>query len=81
MTGEQKIYSENEVLEIIRQVLFYGTPETYDNGGMYGNMKPTDTRKRAKDSYEKHFIKTSKTKCGNQLPQLSNPKEGINRKK
>ena len=57
---EERLYTLDEVLEVVRQVLFYGTPEVYDNGGMYGNVKPTDTRKRAKDAFEKYYQSKNK---------------------
>lgn len=53
-----KNYTEEEVLEIIRQVLFYGMPEYYEQGGLHGNINfpPKGTYKKAKEYYEKFYL-------------------------
>lgn len=51
------LYSKEEVLEIIRQVMFTGTPELYDNGGLHGNMIPTNTKKRTEEVFNKYYLK------------------------
>lgn len=55
---QDKIYSHDEVIEIIRHVLFGGTPEFYDSGGLYGNhrLSKNHTTKRANDAFEKYLI-------------------------
>lgn len=53
----QITYTQDEVYEILRQVMFTGTPELYDQGGMHCSMKPTDTRKRAVEAFNKYYLK------------------------
>lgn len=53
----QVTYTKDEVYEILRQVMFTGTPELYDQGGMHRSMKPTNTLKRAKEAFEKYYLK------------------------
>lgn len=53
----QVMYTQDEVYEIVRQVLFTGTPELYDQGGMHRSIKPTDTRKRAVEAFNKYYLK------------------------
>lgn len=53
----QVVYTQDEVYEILRQVMFTGTPELYDQGGMHRSMKPTDTLKRAKEAFDKYYLK------------------------
>lgn len=56
---DKEIYTKEEVLEIIRQVLFTGTPELYDQGGMHRNMglPPNYTKIRAEKAFEKYYLK------------------------
>ncbi len=56
---EEETYTESDVIEIIRQVIFHGTPETYDNGGLHGNIKPTNTQERAQLAFEKYYLKNN----------------------
>lgn len=53
-------YTEDEVLEIIRQCLFYGNPEYWEQGGINKNINfsPKGTYKKAKDYYEKYYLKS-----------------------
>lgn len=52
-------YTKDEVFEILRQVMFTGTPELYDQGGMYKNINlpPNHTITRAKKAFEKYYLK------------------------
>ncbi len=54
-------YSLEEVYEILRQVLFTGTPELYDNGGLHGtiNMPRNFTKVRAMTAFRKYYLKES----------------------
>lgn len=54
-----KLYTEEEVLEVVRQVLFYGTPEYYEQGGINKciNYPPNGTYKKAKDYFDKYYLK------------------------
>lgn len=58
-----KMYTEEEVLEAIRQCLFYGEPEYWEQGGCNRNINyPSGgTYKKAKDYFERFYLKT-KTK-------------------
>lgn len=53
---EGKEYSEAEVLELIRQVLYNGTPEYYEKGGVNGviNFPKGETFAKAKRMFEKY---------------------------
>ncbi len=39
VTQKPAVYTIEEVYEILRQVMFTGTPELYDQGGMHHGMK------------------------------------------
>lgn len=56
---EEKVYTEKEVLEIIRQVLFYGEPEYWEKGGVTGCIPypPGGTYKKAEHYFKKYFLK------------------------
>ena len=56
--SEEKKYSYLEVIEILRQVMFTGTPEFYDNGGVHGNhnLSKDHTTKRAKQAFDKYYL-------------------------
>lgn len=53
------LYTQDEVYEILRQVMFTGTPEFYDQGGICGNhnLPPGHTLKRAKEAFTKYYLK------------------------
>lgn len=59
MEDKPKIYSEEDMLEAIRQCLYYGMPEYYEKGGLHGNINfpPNGTYKKAKDYYERFYLK------------------------
>jgi hypothetical protein len=56
-------YTIEEIYEIIRQVMFTGTPEFYDQGGITKshNLGPNHTLSRAKAAYKKYYLKQSGT--------------------
>lgn len=56
--GVNKIYTHDDIVEILRQVMFTGTPQLYDNGGMHGNynLQRTHTKQRAIEAFEKYYI-------------------------
>ncbi len=60
---EKNLYTQDEVLEIVRQVLYYGTPEYYEQGGLHGNINfpPGGTYKKAKNYFEKYYLKKAIT--------------------
>ncbi len=53
-----KQYSEEEVLEVLRQCLFFGMPEYYEQGGINKNINfpPNGTHKKAKDYFERFYL-------------------------
>lgn len=55
----QVTYTENEVLEILRQCLFFGQPEYWEQGGINKVIPypPNGTYKKAKDYFEKYYLK------------------------
>lgn len=59
MTITEPTYTQTQVLEIIRQVLFYGQPEYWEKGGCTGaiNYPPKGTYKKAKLYFEKYYLK------------------------
>jgi len=59
MNLSDKIYSTEDVLEIIRQCLFYGEPEYWEQGGINKNINfpPKGTYKKAKEYFEKYYLK------------------------
>ena len=59
MNNEKKLYTEEEVLEVVRQVLFYGDPEYYEKGGHTGsiNFPRNGTFVKAKKYFEKYYLK------------------------
>lgn len=52
-----RTYTQEQVYEILRQVMFTGTPKLYDQGGMHKSIKPTNTLQRAKDAFKKYYLK------------------------
>lgn len=62
---DKETYTKAELLEAIRQVLFTGTPDLYDRGGVLGtiNMRPNHTTIRAKEAFEKYCLKNNKLLC------------------
>jgi hypothetical protein len=59
MIADKDTYSKDEVLEIIRQVIYYGDPEYYENGGCNKciNFPANGTFTKAKESFEKYALK------------------------
>jgi hypothetical protein len=57
--SDKETYTKEEVMEIIRQVIFHGDPETYDKGGVLGtiNIPPGHTQKRAQQAFKKYCLK------------------------
>lgn len=61
---DKETYSKDEVLDIVRQVLFYGEPEYWEKGGITGviNYPRNGTYKKAQEYFEKFYLKrTPKT--------------------
>lgn len=60
---DKELYTKAEMLEAIRQVLFTGTPELYDNGGMHGNINlpPGYTHRGAQEAFERYVLKKVST--------------------
>ncbi len=56
---DKDTYSKEEVIEIVRQVLYGGTPDLYDKGGVLGtiNTDPNGTTKKAINYFEKYCLK------------------------
>ncbi len=56
---DKEIYTKEEMMEVLRQCLFYGTPEYYEKGGLHGNINfpPKGTYKKAQDYFEKFYLK------------------------
>lgn len=54
-----KIYSTKDVLEILRQCLFFGEPEYWEQGGINKNINypPGGTYKKAQDYFERFYLK------------------------
>lgn len=59
MIEEKDIYTKEEVLEIIRQVIYYGDPAYYEKGGTTGsiNFPHGGTYKKAQESFDKYYLK------------------------
>jgi hypothetical protein len=57
MNDNEKIYTTKDVLEILRQCLFFGEPEYWEQGGINKNIKPTNTYKKAQDYFERFYLK------------------------
>lgn len=59
MTIEQKNYTHSEMLEIIRQIMFHGDPDYYEQGGKNFNINfpHKGTYKRAEDAFNKYYLK------------------------
>lgn len=57
-------YTKEEVLEIIRQVLYLGDPEFYEGGGVLGgiNFPHKGTYARALECFERYYLKIPKKK-------------------
>lgn len=56
---EKETYTKDEVLEVVRQVLFYGDPEFWEKGGVTVviNYPRNGTYQKAKDYFEKYYLK------------------------
>lgn len=56
---EEKVYTQAEVLEVVRQVLFYGDPEYWEKGGINGviNFPTNGTYKKAQEYFTKYYEK------------------------
>lgn len=56
--SDKQVYTIEEVFEILRQVMFGGTPELYDQGGMHrnANLQADHTIKRAKEAFMKFYL-------------------------
>ncbi len=52
-------YTRDEVYEILRQVIFTGEPEYYDQGGCNYviNLPPNYTKVKAMAAFEKYYLK------------------------
>jgi hypothetical protein len=64
---DKEQYSKEEIYEILRQVMFTGTPELYDNGGITGtiNMPRNFTKVRAMEAFNKYYLKRNLNKHTN----------------
>lgn len=67
------LYSKEVVIELLRQVMFGGTPEFYDNGGLHGNhrLKRNHTTLRANAAFDKYFPKINAVELPIPLKQLT----------
>lgn len=54
-----KLFTLDDVYEVLRQVMFTGTPELYDQGGLHSNynLRPDHTLRRAKAAFRKYYLK------------------------
>ena len=57
-------YTKKDVLEILRQCLFFGKPEYWEQGGVNKNINfpPGGTYKKAQDYFDKYYLKTTLSK-------------------
>jgi hypothetical protein len=58
--SDELLYTKQEVLEIVRQVLFYGDPDFWEQGGVTGaiNFPRNGTYRKAEEYFEKYYNKT-----------------------
>lgn len=62
-TIDKENYTKDEVLEVVRQCLFYGEPEYWEKGGCNGviNFPPNGTYAKAKKYFNKYYLKNDTT--------------------
>lgn len=61
MTVEKDFYSKQEVVEVVRQVLFFGNPDYFEQGGINKNIPfpKNGTFKKAEDYFSKYYLKNN----------------------